>query len=84
MTVEGFQVLAQRLQQGEPALFPTDTLPALAAIPAAAQAIWQLKQRPADKPLILMGASVEQLLPAWAKSPRMAGSAWLNWAGPGL
>ena len=43
MTVEGFQVLAQRLQQGELALFPTDTLPALAAIPAAAQAIWQLK-----------------------------------------
>ena len=33
MTVEGFQALAQRLQQGEPALFPTDTLPALAAIP---------------------------------------------------
>ena len=63
MTAEGFQVLAQRLQQGEPALFPTDTLPALAAIPSAAQAIWQLKQRPADKPLILMGASVEQLLP---------------------
>ena len=42
MTAEGFQALAQRLQQGEPALFPTDTLPALAAVPSAAQAIWQL------------------------------------------
>ena len=69
MTAEGFQVLAQRLQQGEPALFPTDTLPALAAIPSAAQAIWQLKQRPADKPLILMGASVEQLLPCLGQEP---------------
>ena len=69
MTVEGFQVLAQRLQQGEPALFPTDTLPALAAIPASAQAIWQLKQRPADKPLILKGASVEQLLPCLGQEP---------------
>ena len=69
MTVEGFQALAQRLQQGEPALFPTDTLPALAAIPEAAQAIWQLKQRPADKPLILMGASVEQLLPCLGQEP---------------
>ena len=69
MTVERFEALAQRLQQGEPALFPTDTLPALAAIPAAAQRIWQLKQRPADKPLILMGASAEQLLPCLGQEP---------------
>jgi len=53
--------LAERLAAGEPALFPTDTLPALAAAPAAAAALWRLKQRPGEKPLILMGADLEQL-----------------------
>jgi L-threonylcarbamoyladenylate synthase len=56
--------LSVRLAAGEPALFPTDTLPALAASPAAADSLWRLKSRPADKPLILMGADLEQLL-AW-------------------
>ncbi len=41
--------------------FSTDTVPALAVIPQAAQAIYRLKQRPLDKPLILMGASLEEL-----------------------
>ncbi len=53
--------LAQRLRAGSAALFPTDTLPALAATPPHAGQIWQLKQRPADKPLILMAADLEQL-----------------------
>lgn len=53
--------LAERLQAGSAALFPTDTLPALAAVPAHAGQIWQLKQRPADKPLILMAAELEQV-----------------------
>ena len=59
--VFGPQALAQRLQAGSAALFPTDTLPALAACPAHAGQIWRLKQRPADKPLILMAAHLEQL-----------------------
>jgi L-threonylcarbamoyladenylate synthase len=42
-------------------MFPTDTLPALAATPLDAAQIWQLKQRPADKPLILMAADAQQL-----------------------
>jgi L-threonylcarbamoyladenylate synthase len=54
--------LAGRLAAGEAALFPTDTLPALAACPGAAAQIWQLKARPADKPLILMGADLPQLV----------------------
>jgi L-threonylcarbamoyladenylate synthase len=41
--------------------FPTDTVPALAAAPAAAAQIYALKQRQPDKPLILMGADPEQL-----------------------
>jgi L-threonylcarbamoyladenylate synthase len=49
------------LQREEPVLFPTDTVPALAIQPAAAERIWTLKQRPAHKPLILMGANLAQL-----------------------
>ena len=55
------QALADWLGQGGVAVFPTDTLPALAASPSHAAQIWHLKQRPAQKPLILMGASLAQL-----------------------
>jgi L-threonylcarbamoyladenylate synthase len=54
--------LALHLGKGGAALFPTDTVPALAASPAAAQSLWALKRRPMDKPLILMGADLQQLL----------------------
>ena len=54
--------LARCLAAGEAVLFPTDTLPALACRPAAADLLWRLKQRPADKPLILMGADLPQLI----------------------
>ena len=43
------------------ALFPTDTLPALAAKPQHAHQLWKLKRRPIDKPLILMGSESDQL-----------------------
>lgn len=55
------QHLAKHLRDGGAALFPTDTVPALAASPAAAQCLWPLKRRPMDKPLILMGADLGQL-----------------------
>jgi len=48
---------------GELASFPTDTVPALAALPAVAAAIYAAKQRPADKPLILMAATLADLRP---------------------
>ena len=54
--------LSQHLQQGGAAVIPTDTVPGLAIAPRQADDIWRLKRRPADKPLILMGASVEALL----------------------
>lgn len=65
--------LAQRLRQGEAAIFPTDTLPALASLPEHAGQLWALKQRPQHKPVILMAASGPELwrwlevdpLPAW-------------------
>jgi L-threonylcarbamoyladenylate synthase len=49
--------------------FPTDTVPALATLPAAADLVFAAKQRGADKPLILMGASALDL---WA---------YVDWAG---
>jgi L-threonylcarbamoyladenylate synthase len=53
--------LADHLRTGGAALLPTDTLPALAVQPMAAPLLWQLKDRPAEKPLILMGADLAQL-----------------------
>jgi L-threonylcarbamoyladenylate synthase len=41
--------------------FPTDTVPALAAIPEKAALIFAAKQRSQHKPLILMAASAEDL-----------------------
>ena len=60
--VLGADALSQHLQQGGAAVIPTDTVPGLAIAPRQADDIWRLKRRPADKPLILMGASVEALL----------------------
>lgn len=54
------------LQRDEAVLLPTDTVPALAIRPPAAARIWDLKRRPAHKPLILMGADLEQLEQALA------------------
>ncbi|MEO1207988.1 MAG: L-threonylcarbamoyladenylate synthase [Cyanobacteria bacterium J06638_20] len=52
------------IQAGEAlASFPTDTVPALAARPDQSDRIYAAKERPADKPLILMGASWSDLLP---------------------
>jgi L-threonylcarbamoyladenylate synthase len=53
--------LAAKLQAGEAAIFPTDTLPALATRPASAELLWTLKQRPRHKPVILMAAEFEPL-----------------------
>lgn len=43
--------------------FPTDTVPALASLPERADLIFAAKGRSLDKPLILMGATLEDLLP---------------------
>ena len=53
--------LAAKLQAGEAAIFPTDTLPALASRPEAANLLWELKQRPRHKPVILMAAGLEKV-----------------------
>ncbi|MDJ0706957.1 MAG: L-threonylcarbamoyladenylate synthase [Leptolyngbyaceae cyanobacterium MO_188.B28] len=43
--------------------FWTDTVPALAALPDQAERIFDLKQRRLDKPLILMGATLDDFWP---------------------
>ncbi|TVQ14049.1 MAG: Sua5/YciO/YrdC/YwlC family protein [Leptolyngbya sp. DLM2.Bin27] len=67
--------LVAAAQAGELVSFPTDTVPALAARPDAGDRIYAAKQRPADKPLILMGASLGDL------RPYIAGGAaeWAEW-----
>ena len=54
--------MADHLSSGGAALLPTDTLPALAAVPEHAAQIWTLKQRPQNKPLILMADRADDLL----------------------
>lgn len=75
--------LAARLQTGAAVLFPTDTLVALAALPEHAAQIWRLKQRPPDKPLILMGADLAQLQQrvAIAWQPQWLQLAATHWPG---
>lgn len=73
--------LASRVRAGAAAIFPTDTLPALAAVPAAAGQLWSLKGRPAAKALILMGADPETLfavleLPVRQEWRLMAARCW--------
>ena len=54
--------LASSFTKGSAGLFPTDTLPALAACPMYAAQIWELKNRPQEKPLILMSSCADELL----------------------
>ncbi|MFY7804748.1 MAG: L-threonylcarbamoyladenylate synthase [Limnoraphis robusta] len=56
--------------------FPTDTVPALAVKPERGELIFQLKQRSADKPLILMGATPESLWPF----VQTQGEEWSVWS----
>jgi L-threonylcarbamoyladenylate synthase len=58
----GIDALVAHLEKGGAALLPTDTLPALAARPVHAGQIWARKRRPAEKPLILMGGDLSQLV----------------------
>lgn len=67
--------MALHLSGGGAALLPTDTVPALAVAPSRAAEIWRRKQRPADKPLILLAADLEQLR-SWLAVPWQPG--WLE------
>ena len=63
MINEQFEIsdLAQKINEGSLALFPTDTLPALCSNPKYSKKIWTIKKRPSNKPLILMGGCLDDL-----------------------
>lgn len=61
MTQGTLQELIQGVLAGNLISFPTDTVPALAAIPSKAPLIYAIKQRSQDKPLILMAAEATDL-----------------------
>ncbi len=57
MALVSLAALVAAVRADRVASFPTDTVPALAVTPACGAAIFHLKQRPPDKPLILMAAT---------------------------
>ena len=50
------------LKSGLPIIFPTDTLPAIGCLPKFSKIIYKLKKRDRNKPLILMGSELKQLI----------------------
>jgi L-threonylcarbamoyladenylate synthase len=63
MTQVSVNALVAGARAGKLVSFPTDTVPALAALPEQAELIFTAKQRSQDKPLILMGATTADLWP---------------------
>lgn len=63
MTLVSIEALIAGARSGHLVSFPTDTVPALAARPDRSELIFAAKKRSQDKPLILMGATQEQLWP---------------------
>ena len=53
--------LSNQISLGSLSVIPTDTLPAFAISPENAHKIWEVKARPCEKPLILMGARPQEL-----------------------
>jgi L-threonylcarbamoyladenylate synthase len=62
MSLVTMSALVAGARSGRIISFPTDTVPAIAAIADRADAIFALKERPPDKPLILMAARLAELL----------------------
>jgi L-threonylcarbamoyladenylate synthase len=61
MSIVELDELIDRAIAGDVISFPTDTVPALAVIPKRSDAIFTTKKRPANKPLILMAATIEDM-----------------------
>ena len=52
----------ERLKIGKAIIFPTDTLPAIGCMPNYSEEIYKIKKREKNKPLILMGSQIKQVL----------------------
>ncbi len=61
MGLVSMAALVSGARTGHLVSFPTDTVPALAVRPDLGDSIYALKQRAADKPLILMAATIDHL-----------------------
>lgn len=69
MNQVSLQELIAGAKAGQLVSFPTDTVPALAALPQCAPLIFEAKNRSLDKPLILMGAAPQDLWPFCQGTP---------------
>lgn len=63
MTQVSLEALVAGARSGSLVSFPTDTVPALAVRPDRADLVFAAKQRSQNKPLILMGATPDDLWP---------------------
>ena len=52
----------KKLKIGNPIIFQTDTLPAIACMPKYSEIIYKVKKRDKNKALILMGSKIQQVL----------------------
>ena len=52
----------KKLKSGNPIIFQTDTLPAIACMPEYSNIIYKIKKRDKNKALILMGSQIQQVL----------------------
>ncbi|MGF1485786.1 MAG: L-threonylcarbamoyladenylate synthase [Prochloraceae cyanobacterium] len=63
MNLVSLEELVAGAKRGKVVSFPTDTVAGLAVLPEKSQLIFSLKNRPQNKPLILMGATGGDLWP---------------------
>ncbi len=78
----GLARAAELVKRGEVIAFPTDTVYGLMAVPTAAERIFEIKRRPAEKQLIAMAASLESLRALVLVTPRAEEYARRHWPGP--
>ena len=61
MQVVNLKSALEKLNDGLPIIFQTDTLPAIGCLPKFSEIIYKTKKRDKNKPLILMGSEIFQL-----------------------
>ena len=61
MNVINQKLALEKLDNGSPLIFQTDTLPAIGCLPKFSEIIYKIKKRDKNKPLILMGSETYQL-----------------------
>ena len=61
MKLVNIESALQKIKNGLPIIFQTDTLPAIGCLPKFSKKIYEIKKRDFKKPLILMGADIYQL-----------------------